>query len=93
MVARQSLVLLFLAACASQTEAALRRGKNAQKNEVKRKLETGNKEDLFKDDSGFWSRFVQEVSASVVPTPAPTPPPVTAPTPAPVTCSGEVSSL
>lgn len=94
MVARQSLVvLLFFAACAIQTEATLRRGKNAKKAEVKRKLATGSKEEMFKEDTGFWSRFVQEVADSVAtpdPTPAPTRSPTPAPTPPPVLCSGEV---
>lgn len=86
----KSLLLLLLAVFANQVHATLRRAKNGLKNEVKRNLERADKSSLFKDDAGFWSRFVQEVSSSIPPetTPSPTPPPSI-----PESCSGEVSFL
>jgi len=95
MIFKQSLLVLPLAAYFTQSEAALRHGR---KNEIKRKLETENNKDLFRDDSNFWGRFVQEVASSITPspkppTPPPRPPPTPSPTPAPVVCSAEVRLL
>ena len=59
-------MLLFLAAYVSQAKAALRRGRQAKNQEVKRELATGNRQELFMDDTTFWSRYIQEDSSSVV---------------------------
>ena len=60
-------------------DAALR---NRKKNEVKRKVGDGQRKALFKDEEGFWMRFVQEVATSIPP-----------PTPPPGTCGGSVSLM
>ena len=60
-------------------DAALR---NRKKNEVKRKVGDGQRKALFKDEEGFWMRFVQEVATSIPP-----------PTQPPGTCGGSVSLL
>jgi hypothetical protein len=83
---RSSLALLLLATCASSSHAALRRGTNVEKNEIKKKLADVQKDSLIKEDEGFWNRFVEEVSDSVA-----TPPPVTPPPVTPESCAGEVS--
>ena len=73
-VSKSVVASLFL--LVGSCEAALRNGHKNQK--IKRMVGDAQTKEVFKDDEGFWMRFVQEVSASIPTTP-------------PGTCSGSVS--